>query len=140
MRATHLCFIISALLLSLLRVRASTLELAKGFAATPDSSISSFQSFLVDPNGNFSFGFLRIQQSRLALAVLHAASSEPIWVANTSTTQWADSTTLIFNGRIAMTTVTANVVVTTGYRQRCHHHPLPLATILPSFPIFGTDE
>ncbi|KAK9126487.1 hypothetical protein Scep_015333 [Stephania cephalantha] len=102
MRATHLCFIISALLLSLLRVRASTLELAKGFAATPDSSISSFQSFLVDPNGNFSFGFLRIQQSQLALAVLHAASSEPIWVANTSTTQWADSTTLIFNGSLIL--------------------------------------
>ncbi|KAK9093571.1 hypothetical protein Syun_028482 [Stephania yunnanensis] len=33
-----------------------------------------------------------------------------------------------------MTTFTANTAVTTGYRQRCHHHPLPPATILPFFP------
>ncbi|KAK9140965.1 hypothetical protein Scep_010646 [Stephania cephalantha] len=33
-----------------------------------------------------------------------------------------------------MPTVTVNAAVTTGYRQRCHHHPLPPATILPFFP------
>ncbi|KAK9099821.1 hypothetical protein Scep_023251 [Stephania cephalantha] len=38
------------------------------------------------------------------------------------------------NLAIAMTTITANAAVATGYRHRCHHHPLPPATILPFFP------
>ncbi|KAK9118397.1 hypothetical protein Scep_016490 [Stephania cephalantha] len=38
------------------------------------------------------------------------------------------------NLAFAVATITANAAVTTGYRQRCHHHPPLPPTILPFFP------
>ncbi|KAL5720526.1 hypothetical protein ACHQM5_013191 [Ranunculus cassubicifolius] len=85
------------------QVIAITQELLKGFSATPQHSISSFQSLLTDPTSNFSFGFLRVNQSSLTLAILHLPSSEPIWIANTSNSvSWSKHTQLSFNGDLIL--------------------------------------
>lgn len=90
-------------------------ELINGFKATPDPSISSFQSLLVDSTGNFSFGFLRINRTQLALVILHAASSENFWVANpTSLARWSDRTQLSFNGSLVIADKSTGIFWTTG--------------------------
>ncbi|KAF6152510.1 hypothetical protein GIB67_023204 [Kingdonia uniflora] len=87
-----------------------TQELLIGFSATPDSSISTFQPLLKDPTGNFSLVFLRVNQSQLALAILHFLSSEPVWIAKTSTSvKWSKSTQLIFDGRLTLSDRKAGV-------------------------------
>ncbi|XP_028768434.1 PAN domain-containing protein At5g03700-like [Neltuma alba] len=82
---------------------ASDQELLKGFSATPLSSVTSFQPILSDQFGNFSLGFLRLNRTQLALAVLHIASSEPLWFANpTHLASWSQSTRLFFNGSLVI--------------------------------------
>lgn len=79
----------------------SNQELLKGFSAVPLSSVTSFQPILSDQSGNFSLGFLRLNRNQLALAVLHVASSEPLWLANpTHLASWSQSTRLFFNGSL----------------------------------------
>ncbi|GLT94651.1 hypothetical protein SLE2022_123800 [Rubroshorea leprosula] len=78
-------------------------ELLRGFTATPDPSVSSFQSLLQDSTGNFSLGFLRLNSNQLALAVLHVPSNEPIWLANLNQlVRWSDRTQLLFNGSLVI--------------------------------------
>ncbi|PIA43344.1 hypothetical protein AQUCO_01900013v1 [Aquilegia coerulea] len=87
-----------------LQVKATTQQvLSKGFSATPDSSVSSFQSLLNDPTGNFSLGFLRVNRSQLSLVILHVSSSETIWLANTtSSIKWSKPSKLFFNGSLVL--------------------------------------
>ncbi|KAK4281614.1 hypothetical protein QN277_013085 [Acacia crassicarpa] len=81
----------------------SAQELLKGFSATPVSSVSSFQPILSDQFGNFSLGFLRLNRNQLALAVIHVASSEPLWSANPiHLASWSQSTRLFFNGSLVI--------------------------------------
>lgn len=80
-------------------------ELLRGFKATPNPSISSFQALLSDSTGNYSLGFLRVNKTRLALAILHLPSSETMWQANMSTPgfpRWSDPTLLFFNGSLVL--------------------------------------
>ncbi|CAK9168082.1 unnamed protein product [Ilex paraguariensis] len=78
-------------------------ELVRGFKATPDHSISSFQALLRDSAGNYSLGFLRVNRTELSLAVVHVPSSEPLWFANmTRLARWSDSTQLFFNGSLVV--------------------------------------
>ncbi|KAG6640512.1 PAN domain-containing protein At5g03700-like [Carya illinoinensis] len=77
--------------------------LKKGFEATPDPKVSSFQPLLSDFTGNFSLAFLRVNENQLALAVLHVQSSEPLWLANpTELASWSDTTQLFFNGSLVV--------------------------------------
>lgn len=79
------------------------LALTKGFEAKPDSSINSFQPLLTDPSGNFSFGFLRLNGSRLSLAVTHPNLTDPLWVFDpTRTASWSHKTKLSFNGSLVI--------------------------------------
>ncbi|KAL6998127.1 hypothetical protein U1Q18_008255 [Sarracenia purpurea var. burkii] len=82
---------------------ATAQELLSGFTATPDPSVSSFQALLSDSTGNYSLGFLRVNQVQLALAVVHFPSSEPFWVANpTRPARWSKSTRVFFNGSLVI--------------------------------------
>ncbi|XVE96495.1 hypothetical protein REPUB_Repub02eG0227200 [Reevesia pubescens] len=81
----------------------ATKELLKGFEATPNPSISSFQPLLNDSSSKFSFGFLRVNSTQLALAILHVPSSEPLWLANPTTlARWSDRTKVFFNGSLVI--------------------------------------
>ena len=109
LRATQflLTLIITTLLYSptwtCIEATTTQLELLKGFKATPDTSTTSFQALLHDSTGNFSLGFLRTNENKLALAVLHLPSSEPLWVANpTRLAKWSDTTELSFNGSLVI--------------------------------------
>lgn len=86
------------------------IELIKGFEAKPDSSFDSFQPLLTDPNGNFSFGFLRVNGSRLSLAVTHPNLTDPLWVFDpTRSASWSHKTKLIFNGSLVITDPSSRV-------------------------------
>ncbi|KAI3738173.1 hypothetical protein L2E82_28193 [Cichorium intybus] len=78
-------------------------ELLKGFIATPDSSVSSFQPLLNDSVGNYSLGFLRVDRTQLALAVIHVPSQEQLWIAGKSPlARWSSQTRLSFNGSLVI--------------------------------------
>ncbi|KAK5804055.1 PAN domain-containing protein At5g03700 [Gossypium arboreum] len=78
-------------------------ELLKGFEATPNPSIPFFQPLLNDSSTKFSFGFLRVNPTQLALAVLHVPSREPLWFANPGTlSRWSDRTKVFFNGSLVV--------------------------------------
>ncbi|GKC85639.1 PAN domain-containing protein, partial [Tanacetum coccineum] len=78
-------------------------ELAKGFTATVDSSVKVFQPLLSDSVGNYSFGFIRVDQTQLAIGVVHVPSNEPVWVAGKSyLTRWSERTSLLFNGSLVI--------------------------------------
>ncbi|XP_061340231.1 PAN domain-containing protein At5g03700 [Gastrolobium bilobum] len=81
-------------------------ELHKGFSAAPQSTTTSFETVLSDPTGNFSLGFLRHNQNQLTLAVIHVASSEPLWVVGNKPTHsaaaWSVTTRLFFNGSLVL--------------------------------------
>ncbi|XWS43458.1 hypothetical protein CRYUN_Cryun16bG0105700 [Craigia yunnanensis] len=82
---------------------AVTQELLKGFEATPNPSIPSFQPLLNDSSRKFSFGFLRVNSTLLALAVLHVPSNEPLWLTNPATlAPWSDRTKVLFNGSLVI--------------------------------------
>uniref|UniRef100_A0A5B7B9S6 Apple domain-containing protein n=1 Tax=Davidia involucrata TaxID=16924 RepID=A0A5B7B9S6_DAVIN len=89
---------------------ATTQELLKGFTATPDPSVSTFQALLSDATGNYSLGFLRINRIQLALAVLHVPSSEPLWLAKTTRlARWSEPTRVFFNGSLVISDPHARV-------------------------------
>ncbi|KDP42680.1 hypothetical protein JCGZ_23620 [Jatropha curcas] len=105
LRATQLLFMFSVLFTSTwsYAVAVSAQEFLIGFKATPNPSVSSFQSLLNDSTGNFSLGFLRVNRDQLALTVIHLPSLEPLWQANpTSFAQWSDETQLFFNGSLVI--------------------------------------
>ncbi|KAL7596731.1 hypothetical protein Lser_V15G29911 [Lactuca serriola] len=78
-------------------------ELLKGFNTAPDLSTSSFETVLSDSVGNYSLGFLRVNQNQLSLAVIHVPSKEPLWIANTNKfARWSDQTRIIFNGSLVI--------------------------------------
>ncbi|TQE04316.1 hypothetical protein C1H46_010101 [Malus baccata] len=82
---------------------AAQAELPRGFKATPDPSIQTFQPLLTDPTVNFSLGFLRVNKTQLALALIHVLSSDPLWLANPAQlARWSDRTTLLFNGSLVL--------------------------------------
>ncbi|KAK9058835.1 hypothetical protein SSX86_023678 [Deinandra increscens subsp. villosa] len=86
-------------------------ELLNGFTATPDSSVTSFQPLLSDSVGNYSLGFLRVNQTQLALAVIHVPSKEPLWIAgNGLLTQWSSKTRLSFNGSLVISNARTGVL------------------------------
>ncbi|ESQ40280.1 hypothetical protein EUTSA_v10013395mg [Eutrema salsugineum] len=94
------------------RVHASepVLELMKGFEAKPDSSVELFQPLLTDPSGNFTFGFLRVNRSRLSLAVTHPNLTDPLWVFDpTRSASWSHKTKLIFNGSLVISDPSSRV-------------------------------
>ncbi|KAK4755209.1 hypothetical protein SAY87_008966 [Trapa incisa] len=101
-------------LLPLLAAGAVETELLRGFTAKPDGSDSTFQPVLADPAGKFSFGFLRINESGLALAVVHVTSSQPLWSANLAEpARWSDRTELSFNGSLVISDPSAGVLWST---------------------------
>ncbi|CAN8237367.1 unnamed protein product [Cochlearia groenlandica] len=86
------------------------LELIKGFEAKPDMSINTFQPLLKDPNGNFSFGFLRVNGSRLSVAITHPNLTDPIWVFDpTRSASWSHKTKLFFNGSLVISDPSSRV-------------------------------
>ncbi|KAI8560076.1 hypothetical protein RHMOL_Rhmol04G0227100 [Rhododendron molle] len=94
---------------------ATTQQLLRGFAATPNPSISTFQSLLVDSTGNYSLGFLRVNKVQLALAVIHVPSSELLWDAKpTSPARWSDKTRVFFHGSLVLSDPQAGVFWSTG--------------------------
>ncbi|KAM7265632.1 hypothetical protein ACFE04_003315 [Oxalis oulophora] len=97
-------------------IQASTdQELTKGFKATLNPSVKSFQSLLQDSTGNFSLGFLRVDSTQLALAIIHIPSNEQLWLANpTSLAPWSDKTELIFNGSLVIIGSKSRVFWSTG--------------------------
>ncbi|KAI4300423.1 hypothetical protein L6164_033805 [Bauhinia variegata] len=109
---------IALLVLSLQTISVSSSSnegLLRGFSAVPHSSVTSFQAILGDNTGNFSLGFLRVDRTRLALAVLHVPSSQPLWLANpTRLARWSDTTRLFFNGSLVITDPREGVLWSTG--------------------------
>lgn len=94
--------------------RATEAELLRGFTARPSHSASAFQPILADPTGNFSMGFLRVNETQLALAVVHVASSEPLWSADLARpAQWSDRTELLFNGSVVISDQSGGVLWST---------------------------
>ncbi|KAL8204960.1 hypothetical protein R6Q57_010583 [Mikania cordata] len=82
---------------------AASQELLKGFTATPDSSVTSFQPLLSDSVGNYSLGFVRVNRAQLALAVIHVPSKEQVWVAGQGVlARWSSQTSLSFNGSLVI--------------------------------------
>ena len=101
LRATQLLFL--TWVLTCIAGTTTPESILPGFKATPNPSVSSFQPLLNDPTGNFSLGFLRVEQTQLALAVLHVASSQPLWLANpTQLATWSDRTQFFFNGSLVI--------------------------------------
>lgn len=88
----------------------ATDQTATGFSASPAKTMSSsssfgFQPLLEDPTGIFSFGFLRVGNDGLDLAVVHVPSSLPLWRALSSYevhVMWTPSTTLTFYGSLVL--------------------------------------
>ncbi|XP_047327440.1 PAN domain-containing protein At5g03700 [Impatiens glandulifera] len=81
-----------------------------GFTAVPDSSISNFQSLLIDSTGNYSLGFLRLDRTQLNLALIHLPSSLTIWTAiKTTNLKWSKTTKLFFNGSLVIQDTTSGV-------------------------------
>ncbi|XP_022934186.1 PAN domain-containing protein At5g03700 [Cucurbita moschata] len=89
-------------------------ELARGFRASPDTAVRSFQPLLNDPTGNFSLGFLRVEETQLAVVILHVASSETIWTVNLTTfPAWTDRALLRFDGGFVLSDADGRVVWST---------------------------
>lgn len=90
-------------------------ELVAGFRASPDEAVQSFQPILNDPTGNFSLGFLRVDKTQLAVVILHVASSERIWTANsTALPAWTDRTLFRFDGGFVLSDTDGRVFWSTG--------------------------
>ncbi|KAL4182487.1 hypothetical protein AMTRI_Chr11g150330 [Amborella trichopoda] len=80
-------------------------QILSGFSATPQNSLQSdFQPLLTDISGNFSLGFLKIQQFSLLLCIMHLPGSitEPIWSANSDHLARWSSTHLSFNDTLVL--------------------------------------
>ncbi|KAL2536574.1 Apple domain-containing protein [Forsythia ovata] len=62
-----------------------------------------FQPLLSDSTGNYSLGFLRVNNNQLNLVVLHIQSSEQLRFARTACLpRWVDPTQLFFNGSLVL--------------------------------------
>uniref|UniRef100_A0A7N0V1U4 Apple domain-containing protein n=1 Tax=Kalanchoe fedtschenkoi TaxID=63787 RepID=A0A7N0V1U4_KALFE len=88
-------------------------ELLKGFKASPDPSThDSFHPLLTDSTLTFSFGFFRVEQTGLALAVLHLPSAKPLWLFQPAATppRWSKSVQLTFNGSLVISDHGSGVV------------------------------
>ncbi|KAK4765935.1 hypothetical protein SAY87_007577 [Trapa incisa] len=111
----HGAIAVLVLLILLLRsAQAAETELLLGFAATPSRSRPPFQPILTDPTGNFSLGFLRMDQTELALAVIHVGSAEPLWSAEIAPpVKWSDRIELSFNGSLVISDRWAGVLWST---------------------------
>lgn len=114
MRATHLLLFATYILFvskwTNILPGATAERLLQGFKATPDPTESSFQTLLTDPTGNFSLSFLRVNNTQLALAVLHVPSSDPLWLANpTELASWSETTQFFFNGSLVISDPTSRV-------------------------------
>ncbi|KAI4310487.1 hypothetical protein MLD38_035462 [Melastoma candidum] len=84
--------------------QSSQVVLTKGFSASPSSRVDAFQPVLVDQSGNFSLGFLRVNRTGLAIAVLHVASSQPVWTAGSAagSQSWSDHVEIRFDGNLTL--------------------------------------
>ncbi|KAJ4838130.1 hypothetical protein Tsubulata_045321 [Turnera subulata] len=105
--ATQLLLIISTLFASTWSFNAlevTAQALLVGFKATPSHSVSSFHPLLSDSTGNFSLGFLRVNQTQLSLTVIHNPTLQPLWQASPTTTlfSWSEKTLLFFNGSLVL--------------------------------------
>ncbi|GMY24872.1 PAN domain-containing protein At5g03700 [Fagus crenata] len=110
LRPTQLLLLTISILDTCNIAEATTKSLFQGFKATPNPSVSSFQPFLNDSTGNFSLGFLRVDKTQLALAVVHVPSSQPLWLANpTQLATRSDRTQLFFNGSLVISNSHARV-------------------------------
>ncbi|KAJ4705138.1 PAN domain-containing protein [Melia azedarach] len=110
-----LCVLCACSCLTIEAATATRQELLRGFKATPNPSVESFQSLLNDSTDTFSLGFLRINSKQLALGVVHLPSSEQLWLANpTQLSPWSDRTELIFNGSLVMSGSHGRVFWSTG--------------------------
>lgn len=102
-RLHHATPVVLLAIFLLCSARATETELLRGFGAAPSSSGSAFQPLLTDPTGNFSMGFLRVNETELALAVVHVVSGELLWSADlTRPVTWSDRIQLSFNGSLAI--------------------------------------
>ncbi|XP_015580493.2 PAN domain-containing protein At5g03700 [Ricinus communis] len=103
---TQLLFILSALFITCAwpyTAAVTSQGLVIGFTTTPNPSVSSFQSVLNDSTGNFSLGFLRVNRTQLAIAVVHLPSLEPLWQPKPTTlARWSDRTQFFFNGSLVV--------------------------------------
>lgn len=97
-------------------LRAGSQELLRGFEAAARPSASAFQPLLTDHTGNFSLCFLRVNGTRLALAVVHVRSSQPLWVADPArSARWSDrSTRVSFNGSLVVSDPSSGALWSTG--------------------------
>ncbi|KAF0896522.1 hypothetical protein E2562_024380 [Oryza meyeriana var. granulata] len=80
-------------------------QLSNGFTAkhSPDAS-APFEPVLYATNGAFAFGFLRVGAASLDLAVVHLASSFPLWRATPARVgDWSRAATLTFDGSLVLT-------------------------------------
>ncbi|KAL1352041.1 PAN domain-containing protein At5g03700 [Arachis hypogaea] len=115
-RPTHMSPFLLLLFLSLataLTCSASP-QIHIGFSASPQSQTALFESLFTDPTGNFSLCFLRRNQNHLALAVIHVASSQPLWLANpTHLASWSHTTRLSFNGTLLLSDPKTNLLWST---------------------------
>ncbi|KAF3795411.1 PAN domain-containing protein [Nymphaea thermarum] len=78
----------------------ATSQLSRGFSATPDPAVETYQQIL---DGDVR----RVRGSLLVLAIVHSGDNlthTPVWTANPSRpARWAPSTELSFNGTLTLT-------------------------------------
>ncbi|CAK7325206.1 unnamed protein product [Dovyalis caffra] len=117
-QTTHFFFLLIASVLYMFTL-ANSQELLIGFKANPSSSVSSFQPLLNDSTGTFSMGFLRVNQTQLALTVIHLPSLQPLWQADpTSLFRWSDKTQVFFNGSLVISDPHTGSFWSTGTSQQ----------------------
>ncbi|KAF8641841.1 hypothetical protein HU200_067541 [Digitaria exilis] len=82
-----------------------TTQLQNGLTAThAASATSAFEPVLYAPNGVFAFGFLRVGDASLDLAVVHLPSSFPLWRATPARLgDWSRPATLTFDTTLVLT-------------------------------------
>ncbi|KAG8091236.1 hypothetical protein GUJ93_ZPchr0011g26870 [Zizania palustris] len=87
-------------------------QLSNGFTArhSPDAS-APFEPLLYAPNGVLAFGFLRVGEASLDLAVVHLASSFPLWRATPARFgDWSRPATLTFDIGLVLTVPDGSVL------------------------------
>ncbi|CAN6452380.1 unnamed protein product [Victoria cruziana] len=94
----------------------ATSLISRGFSATPDPTVETYQMLL--DGGEFTLGFRRVHGSLLVLAIVHSGDNlthTPVWTANPARpARWAPSTELSFDGRLTLTDSGSVVWSTTG--------------------------
>lgn len=91
---------------------ATVQELRRGLSVSHDQSYSQFQQVLADPTGVFALGFLRVNSTKLDLAVLHLPSAFPLWRAIPDRPMpWSTAASLSFDGGLVLTDRAVNKVL-----------------------------